>query len=147
VLFRDWDSAEPERVLTATLAKVAPYEPGAFYKRELPLLLAVLKKAPSDLEAIIVDGYVWLGDRKPGLGAHLHEALSGATPIIGVAKTPFRDDDWSTPVIRGTSARPLYVTTIGLPARTAASKVRAMHGDHRVPTMLKLVDAAARQRV
>src|SRR5918992_2310331 len=93
LVFPHWRSAEPLRVLKASLEHVAEYEPGAFYKRELPCLLAVLDQVLMRLEAVVIDGYVWLGDGSvPGLGAHLYKALRSRSAVIGVAKTGYRDD-------------------------------------------------------
>ena len=78
-----------------------------------------------------------------GLGAHLFEALDRATPGNRGRKDRFasatRDRGH-----RGTSARPLYVTAVGIDERLAAAHVLAMHGDHRVPTLLRRVDQLAR---
>jgi deoxyribonuclease V len=124
---------------------VAPYEPGAFYKRELPCLLEVLGLAPGPLDAVIVDGYVWLSrDGRPGLGARLFEALGGRTAVVGVAKTSFAGADFAAPVQRGASARPLYVTAAGMDANEAADRVREMAGAHRIPELLKRVDRLCR---
>src|SRR5690606_28238119 len=88
--FEAWtdERASVELVVTSD-APPAPYEPGRFYRRELPHLvrvLALLSPAPT---AIVIDGYVWLGAGNPGLGAHLHAALGETTPIIGVAKNAY----------------------------------------------------------
>jgi deoxyribonuclease V len=132
-----------ERVVRAPFAP-EPYVPGSFYLRELPGLLAVLEevKAAASLRAIVIDGYVWLGTNRPGLGARLWDALR--IPVIGVAKTSFHDNDRAVPVVRGTSSRPLFVTSEGMDVAEAASHVAAMHGEHRVPTVLKRVDRLAR---
>jgi deoxyribonuclease V len=42
----------------AWLAQVALYEPGAFFRRELPATRAVLDSVKGDLDLLIVDGYV-----------------------------------------------------------------------------------------
>jgi deoxyribonuclease V len=149
VLFAQWDSASPLRVLTTRQAAAATYEPGAFYKRELPLLLAVLDRLERLPRLVIVDGYVWLDGTggpggRPGLGALLHSALGESTPVIGVAKTRFAGASASLPVIRAGSKRPLYVSAIGMDAREAARRVQGMDGGHRIPTLLRLVDRAAR---
>ena len=145
LVFPHWRSAEPLRVLKASLEQVAPYEHGAFYKRELPCLLAVLSRVAVHLEAVVIDGYVWLADGSvPGLGAHLYEALRGGSAIIGVAKTSYRDDRCSLPVLRGSSQRPLFVTAAGLAPEAAAAAIRAMHGEGRIPTLLRRVDRACR---
>jgi deoxyribonuclease V len=49
-------------------------------------------------------------------------------------------------VLRGGSARPLYVTAAGLSADEAARRVRDMHGPYRIPTLLKRVDQLCRGR-
>jgi len=122
----------------------ADYEPGEFYRRELPLLLAALKAVGTLPDVIVIDGYVWLGEGRKGLGAHLHQALGGERPVVGVAKTEFRSASAiSLPVMRG-SARPLFVTAEGMSVDAAADCVKRMHGAHRIPTLLKLADRAAR---
>src|SRR5262249_61063959 len=78
-----------------------PYEPGAFYKRELPLLLAMIEGLPAKPHAYVIDGYVWLGPEKPGLGARLYDAVGADGLVIGVAKTPFGGDTTSPAVLRG----------------------------------------------
>src|SRR5437773_3582110 len=90
VLFRDWADAFSAAEHVRRIERVEPYQPGQFYKREMPCLLAVLADAAEPLEAVVVDGYVWLADEAtPGLGAHLFEALGAAVPVVGVAKTRF----------------------------------------------------------
>ena len=147
VYFRAWSDDVATETVTARIEGIEPYEPGHFYKRELPCLMAVLERAVDPLEAVVVDGYVWLDERmSPGLGARLHEALRRVVPVIGVAKTAFKSAaPVSVPVARGTSSRPLFVTAAGVDVREAAAKVAAMHGRHRVPTLLKLVDRLSRQ--
>ena len=145
VLFSAWSDGAAQRTLIARQGAPAAYEPGSFYKRELPLLLAVLKKIERLPAMIIVDGYVWLdADQRPGLGAILHDTLAKRVPVIGVAKTVFGDASWCEPVLRGVSQRPLFVSAVGIGVDEAAKGVRAMHGPHRIPTLLKLVDRAAR---
>lgn len=38
-------------------AVILPYEPGSFYKRELPCILSLLKDIYKQLDAIVIDGY------------------------------------------------------------------------------------------
>lgn len=148
VLFNGWQAEHPSRVVTRWTDNIAPYEPGAFYKRELPVLLAVLAEADAECAALIVDGYVWLdAQSRPGLGAHLHAALAERVPVVGAAKTMFRADDWSIRALRGKSQRPLFVTAAGMEPSEAAGHIRSMHGDGRIPTMLRLVDRLARSEV
>ena len=145
-LIKSWDAEGPSQVLVRRLDRpAARYEPGAFYKRELPLLSSIISEFHEAIEATVIDGYVWLDAKSlPGLGGHLFASLGGGTPVIGVAKTRYRDDTWSIPVLRGASKRPLFVTSAGIEAKNAAECVRHMHGHHRIPTILNLVDRAAR---
>ncbi|MEV0136586.1 endonuclease V [Dactylosporangium sp. NPDC050688] len=126
------------------LDEVAPYEPGAFYKRELPAVHALLDPLPP-LELLIVDGYVDLDPAgRPGLGAHVHDELR--IPVVGVAKTAFLSATHAVPVLRGGATRPLFVTAAGVPLAEAAAMVAAMAGGFRLPDALRRVDALARGR-
>jgi len=124
----------------------APYEPGQFYKRELPHLLRVIEavRRSMDVEIVIVDGHVWLHENRPGLGAHLHHALGARIAVIGVAKSEFRGGV-AIPVLRGQSRQPLFVTAAGVDTARAAELVHSMHGPHRIPTLLKRADQLARR--
>ena len=64
--------------------------------------------------------------------------------MIGVAKSRFRTATHAVPVLRGSSARPLYVTAAGMPAADAADIVRRMTGRYRLPDALHRSDALAR---
>ncbi len=144
--FMDW--SDPTSTLECVLrTKVTPkpYEPGAFYKRELPFLLeaVALVERRYPVEAVVIDGHVWLQEGQPGLGARLHEALGVRKTVIGVAKAAFAGGS-AVPVLRGDSSRPLFVTAAGMNAHRAAELVCAMHGPHRVPTLLKRADQLAR---
>jgi deoxyribonuclease V len=142
--FARWtDERALAEVVVTSDAPPAPYEPGRFYRRELPHLVGVLALIPPPLDAVVVDGYVWLGEGNAGLGAHLHAVLGGATAVIGVAKTAYAGAD-AIEVVRGTSTRPLYVTAVGIDANEAAEHVRTMHGEHRIPTLLRRVDQLCR---
>ena len=119
------------------------YAPGEFFKRELPLLLLVLNSISTAISVVVIDGYVWLGaDEKPGLGVHLFKLFG--VPVIGVAKTKFRDDTWSEKVFRPGSIRPLFVTSIGMATTAATNCIMQIHGNHRIPTILRDVDQTAR---
>ena len=139
------DTARIELVLRSS-EPAAPYQPGAFFERELPYVLAALDRMPP-LDLVIVDGYVWLGADRPGFGWHLHAHRGGA--VVGVAKTRFDGTETARPtsmfsVVRGSSTRPLFVTAIGIEPALAAEHVRTMHGAHRIPTLLGLADGLAR---
>ncbi len=141
-------------VVVRSPGRPAAYQPGAFYERELPYLLEVLERMPP-LELVIVDAYVWLRPAQPGLGKRLHDARGGI--VVGVAKTRFAGAEASggasqvsggasrvIEVRRGDSARPLYVTAVGIEPAAAAAHVAAMHGEFRIPTLLRRADALAR---
>ena len=122
--------------------EVEPYRPGQFYLRELPALRAVLNDL-AGMVMLIIDGYADLDpDARPGLGARAREEFG--VPVIGVAKSPFRTATHAIPVLRGTSARPLYVTAAGMPRADAADLVRHMAGRHRLPDALRRADTLAR---
>jgi deoxyribonuclease V len=146
VLADAWIAATPRAEISRRFDGVpAAYVPGEFYKRELPLLRAVIDDLSLQPAVIVVDGYVWLGaDRTPGLGARLFEALQSAIPVIGVAKTRYHDDAWSEQVCRGKSRKPLYVTAAGVDSAEAAGLISGMHGGHRMPTLLQRADRLAR---
>jgi deoxyribonuclease V len=145
VLFRTWVDQASTAEIVRFIEAVEPYQPGQFYRRELPCLRAVLGDVPEPLDAVIIDGYVWLADEDtPGLGGHLFAALNRTIPIIGVAKTRFAGAKAACPVLRGSSARPLFVTAAGIDVAEAARLVAGMHGEFRIPTLLKRVDQLCR---
>lgn len=122
--------------------EVQPYQPGQLYLRELPALHAALDGL-TGMALLVVDGYADLDpDGRPGLGAHAQAEFG--VPVIGVAKTAFRTATHAIPVLRGTSARPLYVTATGMARADAAELVRQMAGRHRMPDALRRVDTLAR---
>ena len=142
VLFREYTDSQPSLEYTALANVVSHYIPGQFYRRELPCILRVLKQFWEPPEEMVVDGYVMLGER-PGLGRHLFEAFGGRIPVIGVAKSKYRDSSGSE-VFRGRSDKPLYVTSAGMDPLAAVERIKTMHGAHRVPTLLKRADLLAR---
>ena len=145
VTFDAWPDASPSGELTVIVKGIEPHVPGELWRRELPCILAVLGTLDSPPELIIVDCYVWLdAHERPGLGAHLFEALQGRAPVIGVAKTAFRGSEHACAVRRGGSERPLYVTSRGISAADAARGIAAMDGEYRLPTLLKRVDRLCR---
>jgi deoxyribonuclease V len=145
VVFNDWKDAEPVEQVVVEIDKTEPYVSGQFYKRELPCLLAVLKQLSEPVDVIVVDGYVDLRPGQPGLGRYLFNELGGRVQVVGVAKTAFLGAH-TTPVLRGESRKPLFVTSSGGGAARfqAAIAVREMHGQYRFPTLLKRVDSLAR---
>lgn len=142
IIFEKWEDVEPLSVYTEVLEFVEEYIPGEFYKRELPCILSLLKQVDlTGITCIIIDGYVFLGEDKPGLGAHLYHALGQKIPVIGVAKTAFHgDSDKVISIKRGQSQNPLRITAIGIHSETAAESIQKMAGEFRIPTLLKILD-------
>ena len=142
--FRAWTDAAPafERVVNVAGAAAA-YEPGKFYLRELPCLLALLRALPALPDTCVVDGYVALAGGRPGLGARLVDALGDRVTVVGVAKNEFHGA-FAARVLRGASTKPLFVTATGIPLAEAARAVRAMYGAHRIPTLLARADRLSR---
>ncbi len=144
-LYSEWGDPDAVGDEFFVARDIQPYEPGHFYKRELPPILGLLDKIEHGLEVIVIDGFVWLDDvATPGLGAHLFEALNGQVPVIGVAKNRFRNSRIAIEVTPGKSQRPLLVTSAGMPPSEAARSIRSMHGDFRLPTLLKRADRTGR---
>ncbi|MGR8932897.1 MAG: endonuclease V [Gammaproteobacteria bacterium] len=151
VLIESWEDPSPRSTYVRDIEAVAPYESGNFYRRELPCILAVLRLLPSLPDIVVVDGYVWLSAMgHPGLGARLYEALGRSTPVIGIAKTAFKNIASCTdviPVLRGTSRNPLFVSAAGIEPALAAQYLRRMAGKHRMPVILRITDRLSRSRI
>jgi deoxyribonuclease V len=147
VLADSWEAEAPRATYVVDIDAVEPYEPGSFFRRELPCLVSVLRLLPLLPAAVVVDGYVWLASlKRPGLGAHLYEALGRAIPVVGIAKTAFAGVDRCAAVVqvlRGTSSNPLFVTAVDIDPAVAAHCVRRMAGKHRIPAILRLTDRLA----
>ena len=141
LLFQNWSDDKAVKELTTVVSQVQNYVPGSFYMRELPCIMEILQMVQETIDLVIVDGYVWLSPSKKGLGKHLFDELGGKTPVVGVAKSFFRNaDSVAIAVLRGKSKNPLYVTAEGLDGQAAARLVKNMHGKHRMPTLLKRLD-------
>lgn len=151
VVVESWESESPDSTYVQDIEAVQPYEPGNFFRRELPCLLSVLRLLPSPPGIVVIDGYVWLSSvERPGLGAHLYEALGRRIPVVGVAKTAFAGVENCAAVariLRGSSRNPLYVTAIGLEPELAGQCIRRMAGKHRIPGIVRITDHLSRGRV
>ena len=87
VLFKSWQNEDSEKEYVSLMDEVADYEPGKFFKRELPCILKLIENYHLKPECIVVDGFVFLdGFSKAGLGKHLFDALNGEVSVIGIAK-------------------------------------------------------------
>ena len=125
--------------------EINEYIPGQSYKRELPCILKVLDEVKEKIDFIIVDSFVWINDNHKGLGGYLYEALDCKTPVMGVAKTFFKDSTNYLEVYRGDSNKPLYVSAANLDLNYAAQFVKELKGDYRMPQVLKRVDQLSRE--
>ena len=148
VAFDDWDAPEPSRTYSCQIDQIEKAPRGELDLRDLPCLLQLLRVHGLQPELIVIDGFVHLDSGEtPGLGRHLHHALEGRTAIIGVAKTgppglPGLPAQFE--VAREEEARPLVLTCIGIDLNAAKARLRAMHGQRRLPTLLKLVARLAK---
>jgi deoxyribonuclease V len=146
IVAKTWDADVGIETRVVQIAEVKPYRPGAFFERELPCILQVLALVQSEYLAVVIDGYVDLDEHgTSGLGGHLHAHLQKNVVVVGVAKTAFHGSSFALPVVRGKSKKPLFVTARGIKYEYAATLVGRMHGNHRLPTLIKEVDTLARR--
>ena len=145
VAFDEWDAPEASRSYTCPVAQLEPSRRGELDLRDLPCLLQLLRLHGLQPELIVIDGWVDLdGHETPGLGRHLHHALEGRSAVIGVSKTGLPGLPAQFEISREEETRPLVVTCIGIDLGAAKARLRAMHGQRRVPTLLKLVARIAK---
>jgi deoxyribonuclease V len=149
ISFENWSDPVPSGIEVEVMEGISEYEPGSFYKREMPCILSLLKRYNlKDVDLIIVDSYVLLDDAgKLGLGGHLYEHLDRAIPIIGVAKSRFNSNILNVKeLLRGDSIKPLYISAIDIDLEEAYNLVQSMHGSYRMPTLLQILDAKTREK-
>ena len=145
--FENWEDEKALYAKQHFVEDILPYVPSEFYQRELPCLLEALKDL-TDIEYIVIDGYVWLDvETHKGLGLHLYEALEKKVPIIGVAKAKFGNTPEVCELLRGVSVKPLYITAKDMELEEAKIVIASMHGKYRFPTLLKEVDSLARKPI
>lgn len=145
VTFAYWSSTSEDSIYSSRLTGIEDYVPGEFFRRELPCILHLLAEHALTPDSIVVDGFVFLdGYTTPGLGKHLFDALHQRIPVIGVAKSRFVAAPDGIKLYRGRSKAPLYVTSVGIPLAEAIECVQSMHGQHRIPFMLKMADQVSR---
>lgn len=145
--FENWNCDTESFIYFENPEITSGYESGAFYKRELPCILSLLKKIVlKDGDVIIVDGYVTLDNAgKLGLGGYLYQSLEKKYPIVGIAKNRFNsEDERRREVLRGESKTPLFLTAIGIDVDEIKSLIENMHGNYRIPTLLKKLDQLTR---
>ncbi|CAM3220172.1 hypothetical protein DESA109040_03385 [Deinococcus saxicola] len=139
MLFRGWTDAAPTWELIVPVPQVQPYQPGEFYRRELPCLLALLEGAARlhTLDAVVIDGYVTLdAGGRTGLGAHLFAALNRQIPVIESANSSHRRGENGVSGFGPCPGRdacgslnPLFVTAAGTDVAQATAQTAWMAGD------------------
>lgn len=147
--FKEWEDDKFYKIHTEIIENIEGYTSGEFYKRELPCILSLLNKISiTKVETIIIDGFVYLNDElKFGLGAFLHQKLNGKISIIGVAKTNFKTIEKNKiELFRGKSIKPIYITSVGMELNKASEKIKSMHGEYRIPSLLKELDIATKDK-
>lgn len=145
VLFNEWKAEKPVAEYCSILRDIEEYEPGSFYKREMPCILKLLDEHELSPSHVLIDGYVYLdGKIKPGLGKRLFDSLKQKIEIIGIAKKGFAGIGTEYEIYRGKSEKPLYITTTG-DLEEAKSKVLNMFGKYRIPVLLKRADQVCRE--
>jgi deoxyribonuclease V len=146
ILFEDWEDSEPVREKALRIQEVADYVPGKFYQRELPCIWTITQHFEGKFDLVVIDGFVHLGpNKKPGLGWYLWDKMGRAIPVIGVAKSAFKGTPPEAALCRGSSQKPLYVTSVGISLFEAKARVGSMAGPYRIPTLLKRVDKLCRR--
>mgnify|MGYP006192411485 FL=1 len=146
--FEDWNVNQLLKLAYKEVDEVQEYIPGEFYKRELPCILEFLKEHNlEEIECIIIDGFIFLdNENKKGLGAYLYESLNNKLPIIGVAKSKFYNNTKNTiELVRGQSKNAIYISAIGIELDEAAKLINSMHGEFRLPNLIKQVDTETRK--
>ena len=141
--FNNWEDDKLIRISHRIVQDINEYIPGEFYKRELPCILEFLKDYDLEqIQCIIIDGFIFLDDnQKKGLGAYLYKSLNSKTPIIGAAKSKFYNNTKNTiEIFRGESKNALYISAIGIELDVAAKHIASMHGNFRLPNLIKQVD-------
>ncbi|GAA1544661.1 endonuclease V [Actinomadura kijaniata] len=149
-----------ESVVTGTAA--FPYVPGLFAFRELPTLVAALRRLTVTPDLLVCDGYGVAHPRRFGLACHLG-VLTGL-PTIGVAKTGFVGSHETPGARRGDAGplvdggevvgrvlrtrdgvKPVFVS-VGhrIDLDTACRHVLALAPDYRLPETTRRADRLSR---
>ncbi|WP_211226574.1 endonuclease V [Pedobacter glucosidilyticus] len=144
-----WESDAPNELIVKYIDDVSEYIPGEFYKRELPCIREIIDSADLNrIAVIIVDSHIYINNnREYGLGGKLWQELGQRIPVIGVAKSSFKDNQETiTPIKRGNSKKPLYISSIGIELEVAARLILNMKGKYRLPDILKTLDSVTKEK-
>jgi len=157
-VFESWTDSEVRYYVTSKRNLIdCEYKSGELYKRELPCIMQCLSLVNiENIDTIVVDGFVWLSEDGKGtikgLGARLNDAIKlryGIEKnIVGIAKNPYHVEIPNCKeVIRGLeSKKPLFITCSNQEESEYYSVlISRMHGDYRIPTIIKAVDTKSRE--
>jgi deoxyinosine 3'endonuclease (endonuclease V) len=157
-VFESWTDSDVCYYVTSKRDCIdSEYKSGELYKRELPCIMQCLSMVNiENIDTIVIDGFVWLSNDGneliKGLGARLNDAIKmryGVEKnIVGVAKNPYHVKIPNCIEIKHglESEKPLFVTCNDEEyVEYYAVLVSRMHGDYRIPTILKLVDSKSRE--
>ena len=134
------------KIYKTTLIDLPEYEAGLFYKRELPCILKILSIVDTNYDAIVIDGFVDLGeDLSPGLGRHLYQEVNKT--VIGIAKNYYTGTKEECFVYRNNSKKPLYVSSTSPYNNLINYYVASMHGRFRLPTLVTKIDLHSRNLI
>lgn len=157
-----WDVAQA-RVLEVRRARVPlrfPYVPGLLSFREIPALLAVLRRVRTPVDGVLCDGQGIAHPRRFGLASHLGVIIG--MPTLGCAKSRLCGEDATPGPHRGDRAplldagerigtvlrtrdgvKPVYVSPGHLIDHDSAVRwVLAAGGGYRLPEPARLADRA-----
>lgn len=140
--FNDWNDKTPSNIYYSKCYEYGEYISGQFYKRELPCIKALINEHNLSPSLIIVNGYVYLEDNKPGLGYYVYDTYN--VPVIGIASKPYKNPIDKYIIYRGNSKTPIYISSVGMPIEEAKVKIRNMYGKYRMPYLIKLTDTKTR---
>ena len=161
-----WSLAERRVVETAVASRptLAPYRPGYLAWRELPAVLAALRRLRRRPDLVLVDGHGRAHPRRCGLACLLGLALE--LPTIGCGKSvlvggcsglgatrgsaaPLRDrgEVVGAAVRTRTGVRPVYVSVGHRVTLAGACALVLSTSRFRIPEPLRAADAAGRRRL
>lgn len=147
VAFDAWDAAEATKTWVSPIAQVDKPKRGEPDLREVLCVTQLLSEHKLEPELLVIDGFVHLdSDDTPGIGQHLHQALGGKVPVVGVSKKSLPGLSSQFEVMREEETPPLVVTSVGIDIGAAKVRLRSMHGRKRVPTLMKLAARLAKGR-
>ena len=138
IVFAGWSSRKALKFYSLIVeGDIPPYTSGQFSARELPIILALLSKVKEDIDVIIIDGYVYKDEG--GMGLDLWKRLGKRYAVVGIAKSESKNTE-CIETHRRKAKKPIYISACGIGLTDVVKKIKAMHGEHRIPTLIKRVD-------